>query len=45
MGKFFVGSAMGLMMGAGIMMMPGARKCQRTMTKEVGKMKRQLRKM
>ncbi len=45
MGKFFVGSAMGLMMGAGIMMMPGARKLQRTMTKEVGKMKRQLRKM
>ena len=38
MGKFFVGSAMGLMMG-------GARKFQRTMTKEVGKMKRQLRKM
>ena len=38
MGKFFVGSAMGLMMGAGIMMMPGARKFQR-------KMKRQLRKM
>ena len=34
MGKFFVGSAMGLMMGAGIMMMPGARKFQRTMTKE-----------
>ena len=45
MGKFFVGSAMGLMMGAGIMMMPGARKFQRTMTKEVGKMKRQLRTM
>ncbi len=45
MSRFLVGSAMGLMMGAGLMMMPGARKLQRSMTKEVGKMKRQLRRM
>ena len=45
MSRFLVGSAMGLMMGAGLMMMPGARKLQRSMTKEVGKMNRQLRRM
>lgn len=42
MNRFFAGSAMGLAVGAGLMLLPGARKLQRSVAREAGKLKRQL---
>ena len=44
MNKFLFGSAMGLMVGAGLMMMPGARTLQRDAAKEFTKLKKQMKK-
>ena len=45
MNRFLMGSAMGLMVGAGLMMMPGSRRMQRKLTREAVKMKRLMHRM
>lgn len=41
--KFLFGSAMGVMLGAGLMMMPGARTVQHDAMREFRKLKKQMK--
>ena len=43
MNKFLFGSAMGVMLGAGLMLMPGARTVQHDAMREFRKLKKQMK--